>query len=639
MEASQAHSAGGHTNRGRNRASIALAVVGAVLAVIGVLLLYVRVELVDEDAFADHTVTALKDDRVRELAATEIVVQLVERGSPDLVAARPLLEQVVSTVIDAGPFQQIFREAGKQTNRLLFVKEHNNVAFDVADGLQIVRFALQSINPKLADDLPKSIDLALLKLKQRDFASGTLEFAASIRWLGLVAPLIAILVLLGAVLLAPDRRLGILRAALAIAAAGAVIAIVYLILRARILAGVIGTEEVTDQDVRDAVAGILDAFLGGLFTWGLVLGLVGFVVAGAAAALDPDRTSDPVLRLQRVVTRRPEGTLGRLVRGVAAVVAGFVFALDWQFAFSVVGLLAGAYLIYFGAGELLLLLGGGGTVTAEESTVRRRSFGRTIAVVAVGVGVVVAAVIIFTSGPGPRDKAVASLSNGCNGSPALCSHRLNEVVFAGTHNSMSAADDPGWFIANQRHDIPQQLQDGIRLFLIDPHWGIQGADGKVRTDFEAEGRDRNKVVKALPPATLAAATRLAGRVGIRAEGGGEKQVFLCHTVCELGATKMVDSLNDIHQFLDDNPGEVVILFIEPYVSPQDIEQVFKEAGGLDQMAAVLDRNAPLPTLGQLVRSEQAARRVHRERRRRLGALVPGRLLVHPGHAAGRDQPG
>ena len=127
------------------------------------------------------------------------------------------------------------------------------------------------------------------------------------------------------------------------------IAIVYLILRARILAGVIGTQELTDQDVRDAVAGILDAFIGGLFTWGLVLGLAGFVVAGAAAALDPDRTSDPVLRLQRVVTRRPESTPGRLVRGVAAVAAGFIFALDWQFAFSVVGLLAGAYLIYFGA--------------------------------------------------------------------------------------------------------------------------------------------------------------------------------------------------------------------------------------------------------------------------------------------------
>ena len=213
----------------------------------------------------------------------------------------------------------------------------------------------------------------------------------------------------------------------------------------------------------------------------------------------------------------------------------------------------------------------------------------------------VVAVVVFTAGPGPRDKAVASLSDGCNGSPALCSHRLNEVVFAGTHNSFSAADDPGWFIANQRHDIAQQLQDGIRLFLIDPHWGIEGADGRVKTDFEAEGRDRNKVVKALPPATLAAAERLAGRVGIRSAGEGQKQVFLCHTVCELGATKMVDSLNDIREFLDQNPGEVVILFIEPYVSPQDIERVFKEAGDLEQQAAVLDRNAPLPTLGELVR--------------------------------------
>ncbi len=211
--------------------------------------------------------------------------------------------------------------------------------------------------------------------------------------------------------------------------------------------------------------------------------------------------------------------------------------------------------------------------------------------------------IVFTAGPGARDRAVASLSDGCNGSPKLCSHRLNEVVFAGTHNSFSAADDPGWFIANQLHNIPQQLEDGIRLFLIDPHWGIEGSDGRVQTDFEAEGRDRNKVVKALPPDTLAAAERLAGRVGIRSEGDGEKDVFLCHTVCELGATKMVDALDDIREFLDRNPGEVVIIFIEPYVSPEDIEDVFQRAD-LEDMAAVLDRNQPLPTLGELVRTDK-----------------------------------
>ena len=167
---------------------------------VGTILLYVRVEIIEPDAFADHAVEALKDDEVRSVVSTEIVVQLIERGSADLVAGRPLLEQVVGTVLGTQPFQQVFRTAARESNRLLFDKDNNNVAFDVSDGLKIVRFALQSINPKLAEDLPKSIDLALLKLKERDFARGSLEFADQIRWLGIVAPIIALLVLLASVL-------------------------------------------------------------------------------------------------------------------------------------------------------------------------------------------------------------------------------------------------------------------------------------------------------------------------------------------------------------------------------------------------------------------------------------------------------
>ena len=124
----------------------------------------------------------------------------------------------------------------------------------------------------------------------------------------------------------------------------------------------------------------------------------------------------------------------------------------------------------------------------------------------------------------------------------------------------------------------------------------------MRTDFEAEGRDRNRVVKALPPATLAAAERLAGRVGLRQNGGGGRpDLYLCHTVCELGATKMVDSLRVIGSFMKRNPGEVVILFIEPYVPPAAIAKVFADAG-LDRYVATLRHDAPLPTLGELVRS-------------------------------------
>jgi hypothetical protein len=124
----------------------------------------------------------------------------------------------------------------------------------------------------------------------------------------------------------------------------------------------------------------------------------------------------------------------------------------------------------------------------------------------------------------------------------------------------------------------------------------------VRTDFEAEGRDSNRVAKALPPGVLAAAERLAGNLGVRAEDEGEREIFLCHTVCELGATKMSDALADVREFLDSNPGDVVILFLEPYVPQDDIAKAFEEAGLADR-TAVLDRSQPLPTLGELVRRD------------------------------------
>jgi hypothetical protein len=578
-------------------------VIGAVLVVLGTLLFYARSEIVDEHAFADHALEALDDDELRAVVATEITVQLIERGSADVVAARPLIEQVVSTIVDTQPFKQVFREAARQANRLLFVRNRDNVAFNVSDAVEIIRFAVKSVDPKLASELPKrDLDLALLTLRKREFARQSLVVADKIRVFGLIVPAIAVLALIGAVLAAPDRRVGVLRAALALAAAGLLVAVVYLILRARILAGVIGEDELTDEDVRNAVGAILDAFLGGLFAWALALAGVGALVAGAAAALDPERAEDPVARLRRRLIQRPESTGGRVARGLAAIAVGLVFVFDWQFAFSVVGLLIGAYLVYFGSGELLLLLQAPDE-GADRAGARKRSLIRTAAVAVAGIAAVAVVVLIITSGPGPREGARASVGDGCNGSPDLCDLRLNQAVFAGTHNSFSAADTPGWFIANQRHDIGRQLDDGIRLLLLDPHWGIADSQGRVRTDFEAEGRDRNRVAKALPPPVLAAAERLAGSLGVRGEDGGEREIFLCHTVCELGATRMSDALDDVREFLDDNPGEVVILFLEPYVSPADIAKAFDEAALTDQ-TAVLDRSEPLPTLGELVRRDQ-----------------------------------
>jgi hypothetical protein len=174
---------------------------------------------------------------------------------------------------------------------------------------------------------------------------------------------------------------------------------------------------------------------------------------------------------------------------------------------------------------------------------------------------------------------------------------------AGTHNSMSAADKEGWFIPNQFRTINRQLEDGIRLLLIDPHYGREDSEGRVRTDFNAEGRDANRVAKNLSPEAVLALERLGGALDLGDFEGGTRDVWLCHTVCELGATKFTDALEDVGGFLEDNPGEVVAMFLESFVDEPDIEKAFREAGLLDHVV-LLKRNRPLPTLRQLVRADK-----------------------------------
>jgi len=386
-----------------------------------------------------------------------------------------------------------------------------------------------------------------------------------------------------------------------VGAAGTLLAAGLFILRERLLAGVIGGDELSDAELRDAVGGLLDALLGGLLVWGLVLALVGVAVAGAAAVLGPHRGPDPMGEVRRHMLQRPSSTPARAARGAAAVAAGLIVALLPELSLRIAGLLLGAYLVFLGSGELLLLLQRRDADPNAARASRKRTLALAAGTAAAVVIAAIAAILVLTDDDGGgKDGAVAA--SGCNGLPELCPLRLNEVVFAGTHNSFSAADTLGWFIANQRHDITRQLDDGIRLFLIDPHWGVESSKGAVLTDFEREGRDRNKVAAALPPQTLAAAQRLAGDFGL-GSAAEESEVWLCHTTCELGATKLSDALDDYREFLEANPGEVVVLFIEPYVPPSEIEAAV-EAAGLAEYLTTLDRAAPLPTLGELVESNR-----------------------------------
>ncbi|MGX6449729.1 hypothetical protein ACVU7I_16960, partial [Patulibacter sp. S7RM1-6] len=220
-----------------------------------------------------------------------------------------------------------------------------------------------------------------------------------------------------------------------------------------------------------------------------------------------------------------------------------------------------------------------------------------VAAVVVAAGVAVALVLTRDDGPEPLAPAEVTA---CNGLPELCDRRLDEVVFPGTHNSMSAADRPGWLFANQRRPIPRQLDDGIRLLMVDPHYGVVNREGRIRTDLEAEGTTRNRVAGELGAEATEAAERLAGRLGL-VPSDGKRGIYLCHTLCELGAEGFGGTLGTIRGWLEQHRSEVVILMLESSVDPDEIEQVFEDAR-LERYLVTLPRQGPMPRMRDLITS-------------------------------------
>src|SRR4051812_24646324 len=173
-----------------------LSTVCAVLAVLllaaGGIFLSLRVELLKADNFADRAVEAVRHKEVRRAVAERIVTEAINRGSPDLVAARPLLRSAVEVVIRTPAFEGLVRAAARQTHRVLFDTKKPTVAVDLADAQRLIIPALKSVDPDLADELPRRLDPTIAKLDERAFASDTIQTAQRARLLGILLPLLGL---------------------------------------------------------------------------------------------------------------------------------------------------------------------------------------------------------------------------------------------------------------------------------------------------------------------------------------------------------------------------------------------------------------------------------------------------------------
>jgi hypothetical protein len=588
------------TRRARSAASIALAVLAAAAIVLGGACLYARETVLDSHAFADRAVTAVQRAPVRRVVAREIVTQLIKQSSPDLLAARPLLNSLVESAVGTPQFRGVVRLAAEQGHRLLFDRSGGNVAFSIADAGTVVISALRTLAPSVAAHIPASVDTRLLELRKQTFATKTLRAADKVRLLGIVLPLVGLLLLIGSIAVAPARRAAVARCAVALAIAGIAVLADLLLLRHSLLVHVFGAEELSDGDVREAIGALWDVYVGALARWAFGLAAVGLLVAAGAASVLRPYTAGARLTRMRARVLRPRERRGQLIRAFVVLLLGVLLGVEPTFVLDLVVTIGGALLFYFGIGELLSAVGAAG----EDASL---SFSRS----RVGVAASIASLAVLIGGPAitlasaggasrpQRSKPLASPLT-CNGYAQLCSRRLDQVVFPGTHNAMSAADSPGWFIANQTHGIARQLDDGLRAFKISTHYGI-GRTGDVRTDIEAEGERVNRVSEKLSGQAREALQRFSRSVGFGSKQG-KREVWLCHTLCELGATNAVGFFSTIRRFLQLNPGNVIVMFDEDYVAESSLEDVFKKSG-LYSHLAVLRQGQQLPTLGALVRSK------------------------------------
>ena len=580
---------------GRDLVSVVLSLLAALATVAAILALYVKAEIGDRDAFADRAVAALEDPAVRQVVARQVVVGVLERGSPDLLSARPLLEGAVQTIVGSGPFRSLVRGAALQGHQLLFDRG-NAFVLDLADTGTVVLSAVRSLAPDVASRLPEHADATLVDLRERPFANDTLDAADQLRRWALVVPALALVLLISALVTARDRGRALARYGLAVGVAATVAAIALSTVRTVVIDSIDGTNEIPTDDVRAAVGGVWDAFLGDLAGLLLIGAVVGFLLAaGILSALDPGAVRH---RLEQLA-RRPQQPWALGLRGAAIAALGILVLLFPSLALRAIAYMVGAALVLVGSTELLTALGRPSTRTraTDGAALRRRTaIAAATALVTVLAASGAAALVLHDEGP-PR--LVATPTAGCNGLPKLCGRRLNEVLFPGTHNSMAAADVAGWSIPNQRRSIARQLTDGMRLFLLDPHYGRTLRTGRVQTDFDEEHRDANKVARELSPAALAALDRLGVSITRSSGARGPREVWLCHTICELGATRMDETLRTMAAYLRANPSTVLVVMLESYVTDADLRQVFAQTG-TERYAATLSHGQPLPTLGQLI---------------------------------------
>jgi hypothetical protein len=585
------------------RSSIASALcgtLGVLLLVSGMLLAYATRSLFDSRGFADRAAASLEDTRVAEFVAERIADAAIQ-ASPDLVALKPILVGVGRTMVSSAPFRAAVRRSARTAHRAVMSGGTEKLALTVQDLGDVLKSALAT-QPGLAEKIPSGLKAKLGSLEGLPAGEVGLRLvraAHRMRAATLLAFLLGIGFCAASVALSREGRRTMVRIGAGLAVAALLFAVV-----ARFGGDILGLFA-RRADLGPVIAGLTSSYLKGLFGWAAVLGFAGLVLAAASASLLERVPISAWLEGTRQWLFGPQPLMRwRLTRGLLGAVLGVVAVVKPLPMATLAAWLGGVLLVFAGLREafiaaLHLLPQIEGRAT-EAMGGRAAPRARSVAMVTgLALVLVAGAVVLFMRGDGAAQPATGITS--CNGSPLLCDRRLDEVTFATAHNAMGGGDDPRWMTPNQSAGIQQQLSDEVRAFLIDVHYGIPVGD-RVKTELQDEQAAMAKYEAAVGKEGMEAALRVRDRLVGAKES--DRDVFMCHGFCELGALRLVPVLRAVREFLVANPGEVLIFVIQDEgVRPQDIERCFEESGLIDFVYRG-PAGPPWPTLREMAESDQ-----------------------------------
>lgn len=443
----------------------ALCIVGAVLLALGTLAGIANRQLVDGSRFAAHVDQIRQDDAVSRqvgIAMTDAVLA----ADANLTAIRPLIETAAISAVRSPTFSPVVEGAVRQVHDASTQPGSGVLVLRLADVGSVLSGVVAKLSPQSSAALPSDLAVTLARIGDQSAAQSTISAARSVTVLAWLLPLLAFGCLTGAMWLLGLRQSSLRPIGLAVLASGGTIVL---------LAG-LGSEVAASADT-DSLSGALWAavlhVLVGLLWWPAAVLLGAGVVLRVLAVLDGDATAGSDWRDWFVV--RPTSQRTPALRAGGLLVVGAFVLLRPSLAVQTIAVVIGVGGLLFGLAEATrVLVQLARSRAAEHDLLGPRRYVWTTRALALIPVLVVMALVLSLALPSSRAVPTVATSaglSGCNGFTQLCDRPYNDVAYPAAHNAMSAADEPGWYLAEQPTGLIGQLNAGIRVMLIDSWYG------------------------------------------------------------------------------------------------------------------------------------------------------------------------